>query len=376
MSESDIDPISELQGLLDTIESFAPIRRQTSETGVIFRLVDADGLVEDSLEGEEEFESQEEQDLTDSEDIGNVPVIDFRPGSCTPVTAVDCGIARLGETDNGLIIALRATIVIWQNNSYHIDLFKSGPIYLHNGHKLETLYELGQHLGKPDFFVELDETDTSNPRPLKVKSGVADDSHQYADRFRNWLERLVQNIAVRSIQNGIILFDGALTLRTRDTPSSYLEHLSNIATQSGNAIIAISKQSLLQIKGRPIRFWLNDVPLRPSYRLLTPLMRQEGINRVLGNAYAVRFSALGPTFRMDVKAARGQSDDEAIGQLLASTFMRGGYPDILVRAHAHSYFTSPDVVQLQAQAGAKYKLKPQTDIDLGGIFAPFGGRFK
>lgn len=92
--------------------------------------------------------------------------------------------------------------------------------------------------------------------------------------------------------------------------------------------------------------------------------------------YAARFSVLGPAFRMDVKPVKGQSDDEAIGQFYSSSLMRGGYPDILVRAHAHSYFTSPDVIQLQAQANAKYGLTPKRDIELTGIFAPFGGRYK
>jgi hypothetical protein len=90
----------------------------------------------------------------------------------------------------------------------------------------------------------------------------------------------------------------------------------------------------------------------------------------------VRLSALGPTFRMDAKAADGQTDGEAINAFYNSTFIRGGYPDILVRAHAYSYFTSPDVIQLQAQAGSRFGLIPQNDVNLTGIFAPFGGRFK
>jgi len=105
-------------------------------------------------------------------------------------------------------------------------------------------------------------------------------------------------------------------------------------------------------------------------------MRREDTERVLGNAYAARFSVLGPTFRMDVKAVDGQTDNEAINQFYNSALMRGGYPDILVRAHTHSYFTSADVVQLQAQAGAKYRLVPRGEVDLSGIFGPFGGRFK
>jgi hypothetical protein len=210
-----------------------------------------------------------------------------------------------------------------------------------------------------------------------VRSGVAQDAHKYGDRFRNWFERLAQRIAVTAITNGIVLFDGALTLRTIDTPQAYLRDLAHLADRYGNAIIAVSKQSHLQVQGRPLQFWLDDVPERSCYRQLSSLIRREsGEERVLGNAYAARFSPLGPTFRMDVKAVEGQSDAEAINAMFTSCLMRGGYPDLLVQAHAHSYFTSPDVVQLQALATAKYSLTPQPEVQLTAIFAPFGGRFK
>jgi hypothetical protein len=263
-----------------------------------------------------------------------------------------------------------------ENGKSSISLFRTGPVYLHNQHKAQILHQMGIHLGRPNFFVNLDKADLSNPRPISVKRGVANDAHQYGDRFRNWFERLVQRIAVTSVSNGIILFDGALTLRTRDTPQSYLKRLADMANERGNAIIAISKQSRLQVAGKSIRFWLNDVNEQACYRWLKPLMRREGTERVLGNLYAARFSVLGPTFRIDVKAPPGFLDEEILNRFYTSTLMRSGYPDILVRAHAHSYFTSPDVFQLQAQAGAKYKLSPQGDIELKSIFAPFGGRFK
>jgi hypothetical protein len=173
-----------------------------------------------------------------------------------------------------------------------------------------------------------------------------------------------------------VLFDGALTLRTIDTPSRYLEDLARLASAKGNAIVAISKQSMLQVRGRPLPFCLDDVPGKPCYRLLTGLMKSDEAERILGNIYAIRLSSLGPTFRMDVKPVEGQADAEAINMAFSSSLMRGGYPDILVRAHAHSYFTSPDVLQLQAQASAKYALTPRPEPSLTGIFAPFAGRFK
>ena len=235
-------------------------------------------------------------------------------------------------------------------------------------------------MGEGDYYVQLD--DANPPKPTSVKKGVADKAVQYSDRFRAFLERLVQGYAVSSVRNGQVLFDGALTLRTRDSPDSYLRGLARTASKCGNGIIGVSKTSELQIQGRSVRFWLDDA-VGPCYRNLTALIRQEDSSaeqgraeRVLGNVYSARFSVLGPTFRVDVMPPRGGSDKESLDQFISSAGMRGGYPDILVRAHALSYFSSEAVMQLQAQACAQFGLRPRPDVSLSATFAPFGGRYK
>jgi len=373
---SDDQAVNELARLLDEIDALAPKRSTDGPTPVDLRSTD-DAPIEDSMPDEPDdlsdaFQQREEIDA----DISEAPTFDFVTETAVPLVGVDCGIARLGETENGLVIALRATIATEQNGRSGVTLFRTGPLYLHNLKKDQLLLQMGQHLGKPDFFVELEDPDDDPPVVRRVRSGIANDAHKYGDRFRNWLERLAQRIAVSSIENGVVLFDGALTLRTIDTPSRYLEDLARLASAKGNAIIAISKQSMLQVRGRPLPFCLDDVPGKPCYRLLTGLMKSDEAERILGNIYAIRLSSLGPTFRMDVKPVEGQADAEAINMAFSSSLMRGGYPDILVRAHAHSYFTSPDVLQLQAQASAKYALTPRPEPSLTGIFAPFAGRFK
>jgi hypothetical protein len=376
MMSDDNSPLEELQAFLDELESLAPIHQETHPTIVSYRLIDPSEVIEDSLPPEESLQEATVTERIEFDNMRDNQVHGFQAVRSGPIAAVDCGIARLGETENGLVIALRASIIVDHNGQSLIYLYRTGPIYLHNHYKKEMLYQMGKQLGKPDHFVEIDETDPENPIPTRVKSGVAYDAHKYGDRFRNWFERLTQRIAINKIENGTILLDGALTLRTIDTPDLFIERLAENASSKGNSLIAISKQSLLQVREKPIRFWLNDAPNHPCYRYLSNLMRSEESERVLGNTYAARFSAIGPTFRIDVKAVTGQSDDEAINQFYSSTLMRGGYPDILVRAHTHSYFTSPDVIQLQAQASIKYSFIPQGEIDLSGVFGPFGGRFK
>lgn len=377
MAIDSLPELNDINQLLKQLDEYASKVESDTPPRIVLRSVGAEDVVDDSLPSEELWELDEP--FLEEDRLYEVPedeIFGFEAGNPGPVVAVDCGIVRLGETENGLVISLRAAIVTDGDLGSEVKLFRTGPLYLHNHYKQHILHQMGAQLGREDFFVELDTSDPETPVPMRVKRGVADDAHQYADRFRNWFERLLQKQAVAQIQNGVILFDGALTLRTRDTPSQYLEILAQLASSNGNAIVAISKQSRLEIQGRSIKFWLNDVPNVACCRRLTGHMRKESIARVLGNAYAARFSAFGPTFRVDVKPAQGQSDEEAISQFFGSVFLRAGYPDILVRAHVHSYFTSPDVIQLQAQAGARFELEPQAEIGLTGIFAPFGGRYK
>lgn len=370
---SDINKIPDIEDLLNELERLAPTRDSgTNERTVIYRTVDGDEPINDALDDDSDI-----QDWIDWQERQELPLVwkintnqaQINP---LPVVSVDTGVIRLGETEDGLIIALRGTIVSIVDSHPVLNLYRTGPIYLRNSDKLPILHVLGRHLGKPDIFVETDDND----QPIRVKSGVADNIQAYSDRFRNWFERILQRIAMRSIENGIVLLDGALTTNTRDTPTVYFENIRDIANERGNALIGISKQSRLQVQNKAIRFWLSDTPYQTCYRRLTDLMESEMRQRIMGATYAIRFSPMGLTYRVDVKPVVGQREDEVINTLFASCLMRGGYPDILVQAHAHSYFTSPHVTELEAQCGARYALHAEPETDFGGIFGPFGGRYK
>ena len=51
----------------------------------------------------EAFQQGEEIDA----DISEAPTLDFVTEAAAPLVGVDCGIVRLGETENGLVIELR-----------------------------------------------------------------------------------------------------------------------------------------------------------------------------------------------------------------------------------------------------------------------------
>ncbi len=386
----------DISGLLTELQELAPKAATMRTTAVIYTSVAPDEIIDESGSGDAEFlQPDEETDITEPdsseevehdtgtdflwEDRAPQSVPEFRhftQGSAVPICAVDCGLIQLGVTVGGIVIALRATITLKDHGETSLHLFRTGPVYLRNDHKVEVMQSVGAQLGAPNFYVRKRKDSAPDSTEMELKGGVDFDAHSYADRLRNWLERKVQRIAVESINDGVVLLDGALTLRTRDTPSAFLQHIAKRANEKGNAVVGISKQSILEVCGKSIRFWLEDTPRVAGYRCLTPLMLKEGAQRVLGNTYASRFSALGPTLRMDVKAARGQSDEEALALLYGNTLMRGGYPDILVRAHVHSYFTSPHVTLLKVQAAVTYGLVPYPEVSFAAAFGLFAGRYK
>jgi hypothetical protein len=152
---SDDQAVNELGRLLDEIDALAPKRSTDGPTPVDLRSTD-DAPIEDSMPDEPDdlsdaFQQREEIDA----DISEAPTFDFVTETAVPLVGVDCGIARLGETENGLVIALRATIATEQNGRSGVTLFRTGPLYLHNLKKDQLLLQMGQHLGKPDFFVDL-----------------------------------------------------------------------------------------------------------------------------------------------------------------------------------------------------------------------------
>ena len=308
------------------------------------------------------------------------PTTRLSRGPARPIAAVDVGMAKLGETPQGVVIALRGALVVDAPSGSTVSRYYSGPLYLDNARKAETLFALGRQLSQDDYYVEVDRADPDRPQPIRVRDGVADNARHYADRFRSWFERKIQADACVAVQDGTVCFDSSLTLSTRDCPNAYLRGLVARAHGQGNSVVAVSKQSELEVMGKSVRWWLDDAPPMPCRRALSPLIRQDSsarAARILGQTHAVRFAAAAPSaFRVDVCAAPGVTDDEAIERFYASTRVRGFYPDILVRAHMHATIPRSAVWSLQAQARRVYGVICRADVSLQAVFGPFAGRFK
>jgi hypothetical protein len=298
------------------------------------------------------------------------------------VTAIDAGVVRLGSTADGIIGAVRAAAVTrFPGGTVVLRLYRPGTFLITSSNRLAVLHSMGKALGKADFYVHIDECGN----PIREKVQLAAHDHRLLDRARNLVERLVQRAICAELTDGIILLDGALTLRTYDTPGFFLRKLHDRCQEANLSLVAVAKKTGLTIRGVDIRMLLERDRALPGHRKLTRALKIEETHnkgsraptaRWLGDLYVARFSPAGEVYRVDVDPPPGATSAEAIDELHASCLFRNGYPETLIDAHIHSYFTPPLVAQLQAHAVATYEFIPMPEPNLGPVFAPFGGRFK
>jgi len=297
------------------------------------------------------------------------------------IAGIDGGLARLGSSDEGVVAAVRGAIVVQEADGRRIYKAKPGMIHLHARNRLELLHEIGRRFNDPTHYVVV-----KDGVPVALK-GILTTPHYQIDRVRNFVERTLQFTACGLIRNGIVVLDGAATPDTFDTPPGLIERLAREATGRGSHLIAVSKKTTLTVNGRDLRSVLDGAAAGPRYLYLNELLDQDRQRRIaaggrpdrrvpIGHLYAVRFGAMGETYRVDVVPAPGYTPLEALQSFYASTLFRAGYPDVLIRAHLHAYFTYPDLLRLQSAVPKTFGLVPRREIDHGAAFAPFGGRWK
>lgn len=321
-------------------------------------------------EGAAEFESEEETVEVNEAKTG--PFTFFR-GSDVPMAlaAVDVGVVDLGISRTGFALAFKGAVVTQTLDGTH-SVAKVGPRikFIAPDNRAEVLRFVGQNLGDENLFVE-SQPDGS----LTIKAG-AREPNQFKDRIRNFIERMLQLDVVCQLQCGIMLVDGALTLRTYNTPASFLERLGREAARLNSDIVGVSKKSRVTVNGVHIGALLDDDPTDAGFRRIISVDTEGNDSaageRNLGSLFAVRFAPGGFTFRVDVaRRSLLQNEEDVIQALYANTQMTLGYPNLLRLAHIHSAFTKSEIVSLQVQAAQNYNVSMRPPENLSVIFAPF-----
>ena len=272
-----------------------------------------------------------------------------------PVVAVDVSSIRIGETETGVLCAIRGAIVWKEKNRYKYQRIGPFPFHITEQNKKE-IYKLFRNHS-----FEIAE----NPRTPSIINIQA--------RIGNLLERWLQLGISSSAYDTIILWDGSMTAGMADSPVDEMSRLLEIARNRLSIVLAFSKNTTLRFSGHkltdyakkaepPCLLQINDFPLCSGPVLL------------LGDVYVAKLTPGVCSFRLDIdrKVPREQRI-EAVQSLLGSDLLVQSYPETLRLAHIFSTFTAAEVIAIQRFIAHQYGLKIVTRPNVRRLlFGPFG----
>jgi len=272
------------------------------------------------------------------------------------VAAVDTSTMKIGETGTGMIIAVRGANVWKQNKRYRYVRF--GPFIFHvTEENKKQVYETLERT----YFNSIHEYGHQGaPSILQMPTRIA-----------SLLERWLQTMAAKTMNNGLILFDGSLTAGTTETPTHRMKEILDSARKGGNVILAFSKMTNLRADGHRITESLPEH--KPPFLLETEGLRLKPPMTLLGEVYVARLTKGNLAFRLDIdKGVASELRVEAVEKLLGNDLFAESYPETLRLAHILCTFTANEVLAMQHFVTRRFGLqivnRPDMHRLLFGVF--------
>ncbi|MCJ7768542.1 DNA double-strand break repair nuclease NurA [Candidatus Bathyarchaeota archaeon] len=273
------------------------------------------------------------------------------------IAAVDTSTIKIGDTNTGIVIAVRGTNVWKQNGNYRYT--RIGPFIFHITE--ENKSEVYNTLERAYFSTPNEPNRQNTPNLLQMPTRIA-----------SLLERWLQKMLSRTISNGLILFDGSLTSGTPDTPTRRILEILAAARKRANIVLAFSKMTSLRVNGHLI----TDVLPRhqPPYMLEADGFRPKPPVVLLGNIYVARLTRENYAFRVDIdKEVPRESKIEAVEKLLGNDIFSQSYPETLRLAHILCTFTANEVLAMQHFVTRRFGLHVFNRPDMHRLlFGPYG----
>lgn len=275
------------------------------------------------------FVNDDEQEMW-----GNVHSIAPKYPIAGQAIAIDSTSFTLGELTDGLVGAVRASVIIKPAGKTHHSLERYGPylVPITNQNK-DQIYRMAYKTvyGK--------DTDIYAPDCVKT-----------LDRIRNLLERYIQLEVVKNYRDSLILIDGSLIGGTVADPRTVMRKIISDATSNRNSLVAISKSTGLALqRTRKNILSLLDGAHGPCYVGDIKNHITQNKERYLGQIYVTRLTPLGEPFRIDIPENTPSSHQEIFTQVagLAGDY---GYPEELRLAHMTCILSSIEIMELQSAA--------------------------
>jgi hypothetical protein len=273
----------------------------------------------------------------------------------TIIAAIDTSTTKLGETSRGITIAVRGATVWRQNKKYRYT--RLGPFVFHitDDNKKEVFTAL-----EKSYFC-----DVSN-------HAIIPSLQQMPMRIASLLERWLQTTVVKTVNHGVVLFDGSLASSTLDTPSNCLREILASARRNSNVVLAISKATNLRANGYLITDLLPERD--PPYLVETRGLRSKFPLTLLGDIYVARLNKAKYGFRMDIdKEIQNVARVEAVERMLGNDGFQQSYPETLRLAHILCTFTANEVLAMQRFVVRDFGVKMINRPDIHRLlFGSFG----
>jgi hypothetical protein len=176
----------------------------------------------------------------------------------------------------------------------------------------------------------------------------------------------------KTMDNGLILFDGSLTSGTPDSRTQYMKEILAAARKRGNVVLAFSKMTTLRVNGHLMTDFLPEH--RPPCLFETVNLKVKPPTILLGDVYVARLSRGNYAFRLDIdREISHELRVEAVEKLLGNDLLSQGYPETLRLAHILCTFTANEVLAMQHLVAHRYGLQIVTRMDIHRLlFGPFG----
>ena len=279
-------------------------------------------------------------------------------GNEVSVYGLDTSNIDLGETEQGILCAIRGCVVWRDTKEYQYS--RHGPFIFHITEQ-----------NKQYLFDSLRQTCFN-----QYESIEAPPIENMSDHIRNILERWLQKQLCESCQNSLLLWDGSLMSLSVNRPITPLMTLLNIARRERNTILAFSKKTTLTAMGYRINTLANnkDVPCLLDIDNIIQLQYGKKL-RFLGKVYIAKFSRGTLSFRLDIDRRLSQCEGRiAAEDLLKSDLIVNSYPESLRLAHILSRFSAGEVIAMKRYITLHHSLRivPQPDVRQI-LFGPYGG---
>jgi len=278
-----------------------------------------------------------------------------------PVIAIDVSSIKIGETNAGILLALRAATV-WKQNGSGYRYLRFGPFPFHiTEENKQEIYSLFSQYSRDA--PEAGNNHTNTPSLINMQT-----------RMTTLLERWLQTQIAVQTQNSLILLDGSLTAGTNDTPITIMAQLLDTARSRHNTILAITKATRLRLNGHTLTDLINKS--KPPCLLQTDGHAASAYNHIhfLGNIYVAKLAPSPYAFRLDIdnKIPPAQAI-EAVEHLIANDLVLDGYPETLRLAHIYSTFTANEVIGIQRFLAQTHGIKTIQRPNVRRLlFGPFG----